>query len=90
LVSSTCIAALLLLQLVLQLVLRQTLITLKILEIEGYKGRGNGSRVARVGAIGKSEHAWRRNSQECDWLWIGKSAGQNGESPICPICDCDL
>jgi hypothetical protein len=56
----------------------------------GYKGRGNGFRVAREGGMGKSEHAWRGNSQKDDWLWIGKSAGQNGGSPICTFCNCDL
>jgi hypothetical protein len=53
LVRNTCIAALLFSQLVFQ----QTLIALNIFGIEGYKGKGNGSRVARVMAIGKSEHA---------------------------------
>ena len=40
--------------------------------------------------IGKSKYAGVGNSQEIRKLWIGKSAGQLGECPICPKCDCEI
>ena len=39
---------------------------------------------------GKLKYAGVGNSQKIRKLWIGKSAGQLGECPICPKCDCEI
>ena len=46
--------------------------------------------VRYLGLIGKSKPAGVGNSQELILLWIGKTAGQKGECPKCPKCDCDI
>jgi hypothetical protein len=46
--------------------------------------------VKQSGRIGKSKQAGVVNSQDFTFLWIGKTAGQKGECPKCPKCDCDI
>jgi hypothetical protein len=43
-----------------------------------------------MGLIGKSKPAGVANSQDFTFLWMGKTAGQKGECPKCPKCDCDI
>jgi hypothetical protein len=39
---------------------------------------------------GKLKYAGVGNSQESKKVWAGKTAGQLGECPICPKCDCEI
>ncbi len=67
-----------------------SLLQTRLPSLKRVKTCGKGARVARSWVLRKSKWACGAIYSKFSGMWIDKTAGQIGESPLYPFCECDI